>query len=87
MGGYRKPATVNGFYRPMRRAIGNLQLSMVSIGLCVGLRKPATVNGFYRPMHRAKGNLQLSVVSLGLLPRAIGLCVGVQETCNCQWFL
>ena len=35
--GYRKPATVNGFYRPMRRAIGNLQLSMVSIGLCVGL--------------------------------------------------
>ena len=32
-----KPATVNGFYRPMRRAIGNLQLSMVSIGLCVGL--------------------------------------------------
>ena len=27
----------NGFYRPMRRAIGNLQLSMVSIGLCVGL--------------------------------------------------
>ena len=37
----------------MRRAIGNLQLSMVSIGLCVGYRKPATVNGFYRPMRRA----------------------------------
>ena len=57
----------------MRRAIGNLQLSMVSIGLCVGLcnyRKPATVNGFYRPMRRAIGNLQLSMVS-------IGLCVGL----------
>ena len=55
----------------MRRARGNLQLSMVSIGLCVGLdRKPATVNGFYRPMRRAIGNLQLSMVS-------IGLCVGL----------
>ena len=54
----------------MRRAIGNLQLSMVSIGLCVGYRKPATVNGFYRPMRRAIGNLQLSMVS-------IGLCVGL----------
>jgi hypothetical protein len=39
--GYRKPAIIQGFYRPMRRAIGSLQLSMVSIRLCV-------VNGFYR---------------------------------------
>ena len=57
-----KPATVNGFYRPMRRA-----------------RKPATVNGFYRPMRRAIGNLQLSMVS-------IGLCVGLGNLQG-QWFL